>query len=248
VTPDSNSLPGARRPSWTTIYTTGVPFLRKTLRQLGVAEPDFEDTLQDILFAAYRALDRYDATRYAPAVAGREDDLPAEDPEEAAAATAALARWRPRAAWNPLCAWLFGIAWRQVNHYRERAYRRNEVPAGLTIPSLWGEADERPGPEAAVAAKERAALIGEALDRLDLGRRCVLILHDVLDLGIAEMARQLGINRNTAQNRLRVARAELLTAIRWMGEEKRRALQLDERSPPPGEPTLRASRRRRPRR
>jgi RNA polymerase sigma-70 factor (ECF subfamily) len=247
VTSASDTLSGAR-PSWATIYATGVPFLRKTLRLFGVAEHDFEDLLQEILFAASRALERYDATRYARTELFREDDFPAEDREEAASAAAALARWRPRASWNPICAWLFGIAWRQISHYRERAYRRNEVPVGLIIPSLWARADERPNPEAAFAAQERAALVFEALDKLEIGRRCVLLLHDLLDMGIAEMGGQLGINANTLHNRLRVARMEFLTVVRWMGEEKRRALQLDERGPPPWDRAKRARRRRRSRR
>jgi RNA polymerase sigma-70 factor (ECF subfamily) len=97
-----------------------------------------------------------------------------------------------------------------------------------------GRIDERPGPEEQAAAGQRARLVNAALDRLNLGRRCILILHDVLDVGIAEIARELGINRNTAQNRLRMARADFGAAVRRMGEEKRRALELDERSPPPG--------------
>lgn len=235
---------GALRPTWAAIQSTGVPFLRKTLRLLGVAERDLEDVLQDVLIATLGALERFDANRYTGA-AGLAGD--GDDDDARAAAGAALARLRPRS--SLLCNWLFGIAWRQVSHYRERAFRRREIPAGLCLPGARRAllVDEKPGPEQQVAAAERAALIGAALTRVDEQRRAVLVLHDMLEVGVPEIADELGVNRNTMQNRLRLARADFQLALRRMGEEKRRALQVDEQGPLPGVPASRRARRRGPR-
>lgn len=241
------TVTGALRPSWAAIQSTGVPFLRRTLRLLGVAERDLEDVLQDVLVATVGALERFDANRYtgAAALAAEGDDDGAQ-----AAAGAALARLRPRA--SLLCNWLFGIAWRQVSHYRDRAFRRREIPAGLCLSPTRRErrarlVDEKPGPEQQLAAAERAALIGAALTRVDEPRRAVLVLHDMLEVGVPEIAQELGVNPNTMQNRLRLARADFQRALRRMGEEKRRALQVDEQGPLPGVPASRRPRSRSPR-
>lgn len=224
--------------------------MRETLGFLGVAEVDLEDVLQDVLLAALGAWERFDATRYARTGRFGGGDEDEEDEEAWRAASAALARMRPLSASSPLLAWLYGIAWRQVSHYLERAHRRHEVASGLRRPLGSARRDLGPGPEQELAAKQRAQIIGEALARLDVERRAVLILHDVLELKIPEIAAQLGVNPNTAQNRLRLAREDFRRVVRWMGEEKRRALQLDERGPlpgteppepPPGRPARRGS-------
>src|SRR5687768_6781289 len=53
----------AVRPSFETIYTVGLSFLRQTLRWLGVAEGDLDDVLQDVMLAAYRGLESFDPAR-----------------------------------------------------------------------------------------------------------------------------------------------------------------------------------------
>lgn len=230
VKDDSRTPRGARRPGWTVIYTGGAPFLWKTLRWLGVAERDLEDVFQDVLLAALTAWERYDASRYTRA-SPLED---AEDDQELIEARATLARLRPRLAAGPLVNWLFGIAWRQVSHYRERAHRRREVLVGLHVPPPPDAVDLQPSPEQELADAQRSELIARALAGLELDRRVVLILHDMLETGVPAVATELEVNPNTAQNRLRLARENFQTEVRCMGEERRRALQLDERSPLPG--------------
>lgn len=242
---DSKLVPGARRPTWEAILATGVPFLRKTLPHLGVAEVDLEDMLQDVLLATLGALERFDASRFTR-LFGLED----EDEEVQAAAAEALARIRPRGAYSPICNWLFGIAWRQASHYRERAFRRRELPVGLRVLSARG-ADESPGPDLQLAAAERTALVRAALDRLEPQRRTTLVLHDAIEHQVTTIAREFGANRNTMQGRLQLAREDFQMAVKRMGEEKRRALEVDEPGPLPGTPTPRgrlAGRRRQRRR
>jgi RNA polymerase sigma-70 factor (ECF subfamily) len=208
------------------------------LHLFDVADRDIDDVLQDVLLAAYRGLDRYDGTRYTRA--------PEEGDSEAAAAMAELRR---RQGWNPLCAWLFGIAWRQVSHYRDRAHRRREVPVGLYISQPFARVDEGPSPEQRAITIESIGLMGELLSGLDFQRRGILVLHDLLELGIADIAQELGINPNTAQNRLRLAREDFRAAVRRMRAEKRRALREGdvppEAGPRPEAPPPKPRRRRR---
>ncbi|WP_165374059.1 MULTISPECIES: RNA polymerase sigma factor [Sorangium] len=76
--------------------------IRAMLRSLGVHPQDREDLAQEVLFAAWRAIE---ACRYMPD--------PARDASYA------------------LRAWLMGIAWRKASHYHGRAHRRRELPVGL---------------------------------------------------------------------------------------------------------------------
>jgi RNA polymerase sigma-70 factor, ECF subfamily len=227
VSSRSDIPPSARRPSWALLYSAGVPFLCQALRLLGVLPNDVDDVLQDILLAAYRALHRYDASRYArepPIVLQNVSAAPLGDP-----VPLARLRFRNRRAWNPLLAWLFGIAWRQVSHHRERAYRRREIPMGLHGNAIFAGVDDKPDPEQRVAAEERAQLVGKLLSRIAPQRRVVLVMHDMLDIPVVDVARELGINENTAQNRLRLARADVRAAVNRLTPEKRSALRLGER-------------------
>src|SRR5690348_9483900 len=108
------------RPHFETVYAIGLSFLRQSLRWLGVAERDVDDVLQDVMLAAYRRLDSFDPTHAARAVTGARFRSATSAPPCAARAVATTPG-------EPLKRWLFGIAWRQVGHYRGRAYRRREV-------------------------------------------------------------------------------------------------------------------------
>ncbi|EYF06724.1 RNA polymerase sigma factor [Chondromyces apiculatus] len=140
-------------------------------------------------------------------------------------ASGALAPPTASKSWSPLGGWLFGIAWRQVSHYRHRAYRRREVLAGL-LPPRSGQDDggEAPAPDTLLAESERVSLIVQILDRIDIERRVVLVLHDLLELEVPQIAEELGLNRNTTQNRLRLARIDFQALVRRLSEEKRQAL------------------------
>lgn len=194
------------------------------LRLFGVDYRDVDDVLQDILLAAYRGFDRYDPTRYArapPAEGEDEDDAAEQD-----ASLPPFVGFRERRGWDPLLAWLFGIAWRQVSHYRERAYRRREVPMGLYDNAIFARVDDKPTLDDHVAAEQQAQLIAELLSRLDPQRRVVLVMHDMLDIPVVDVARELGINENTAQNRIRLARNDFRAAANRLTAEKRAALGL----------------------
>jgi RNA polymerase sigma-70 factor (ECF subfamily) len=52
-----------------------------------------------------------------------------------------------------------------------------------------------------------------ALNRLELGRRAVFILHELDDQPMPEVAKALGIPLNTAYSRLRLAREHFASAL-----------------------------------
>jgi RNA polymerase sigma-70 factor (ECF subfamily) len=108
---------------------------------------------------------------------------------------------------RPLRPWLFGFAYRVAADYHRLARHRVEVLGDTAEAQATAEpADER------IARIERRDLFLEALRSLDLDRRAVLIMHDLDEVPIPEIAEMLGIPLNTAYSRLRLAREQLAAA------------------------------------
>ena len=109
---------------------------------------------------------------------------------------------------RPLRPWLFGFAYRVAADHRRLARHRFEVfgaPVEAIDPVL--PADAR------LQADEERELVEAALDKLDLERRAILLLHEVEEQPVPAIARALGIPVNTAYSRLRMAREQLATAV-----------------------------------
>jgi RNA polymerase sigma-70 factor (ECF subfamily) len=120
-----------------------------------------------------------------------------------------------RSAWNrcdksrPLRPYLFGIAFRIVAAYRRK--RNREVPFGIVeLPDAHADLDER------LHGAQARRLLLAALEHLPLPRRAVLVMHELDDIPVADVAATLKIPRFTAYGRLRKARRELATALRRM--------------------------------
>jgi RNA polymerase sigma-70 factor (ECF subfamily) len=211
-------VPLLERPSFETVYTVGLSFLRQALRWLGVAERDIDDVLQDVMIAAYHALESFDP-RHSTGGARAGQPPSGHDPSSD--------RRAPQAAiplCEPLRRWLFGIAWRQVGHYRERAHRRREIAVGAGTSWPFDLADPGLSSEQLLAREQSGQLVGRLLGALDLERRVVLIMHDLLDVTTADIARDLDVKENTVRNRLRLAREDFRVAVKRMNAEERRAL------------------------
>ncbi|AGP41298.1 hypothetical protein SCE1572_46480 [Sorangium cellulosum So0157-2] len=213
------------------VYEVGAPFLRRTLRSYGVDADDLEDVLHDILMAAYRRLATFDASRLLRVALGLsdEDEVPGGEPVPFSAVLPYVSKLRARRAWDPVYRWLYGFTWRQLTHYRQRAFRRREIPAGLQSSAIFAGVDQRPRLEQRVEATERAEVIDLLLASLVPQRRVMLVMHDMLDIPVVEIARELQINENTAQNRLRLAREDFRAAVKRLAPEQRSALRLGER-------------------
>ncbi|WP_437948278.1 sigma factor-like helix-turn-helix DNA-binding protein [Sorangium sp. So ce296] len=187
-------------------------------RLLGVAEPDIDDLLQEVLLTAYKTLDRFDPDW--------QPSQPSWHPPQTEVGVAGdPARRADRAQHRSAEArWVFGIAWRKVGRYLGRARRRRELAHGL-VPAWCSEAvDPAPLSEQRAVARERLELVIDLLWTLAPERRLILVLHEAYEVPLAEIARDLGINYNTATSRLRLARADYRAAVQRLRPEQRDAL------------------------
>jgi len=124
-------------------------------------------------------------------------------------------RWQDYDQQRPLRPWLFGIAFRVAASQRRRGTRE-----------VLGESDDAeargPLPDDAAAAGETRVLLLKALAHLPLERRAVLVMHDVDDMPMREIAEQLALPLFTAYSRLRKARKELDAALQRLQKTRRR--------------------------
>lgn len=115
-------------------------------------------------------------------------------------------RWQDYDRLRPLRPWLFGIAFRVASTHR-RKHTREVMGDSFDVEDSGARPDE------ALAAGETRRLLLRALARIPLERRAVLVMHDVDEIGMREIAGQLGIPLFTAYSRLRKARKELDAAL-----------------------------------
>jgi len=123
--------------------------------------------------------------------------------------------WPEYDAERPLRPYLFGIAFRiAAAHNRKR--NRELAFEVVDLP------DTGPAPDDALVSKQTRALLLAALERIPLPRRAVLVMHDIDDVPVEDVASALGIPRFTVYSRLRKARRELEAALRRLTSEARR--------------------------
>ncbi len=107
-------------------------------------------------------------------------------------------------------AWLFQIVLRVVSDARRHRRRHPEDADGGYAESLRAE------PAAQLeemARKEALVELDRALATIDIGRRAVLVLHEIEDMTAPEIAKAMELPLNTVYSRLRVAREELERAL-----------------------------------
>ena len=120
--------------------------------------------------------------------------------------------------------WLFGILLRVASYYRRTLRRR----LARIVP--WSREGTREGlipgsdgPAELVAKRQAALLLDRLLAEISPDKRVVLVLVDIEQCTVPEVARALGINLNTAYWRLRQARACFERALaRVRASERRR--------------------------
>jgi RNA polymerase sigma-70 factor, ECF subfamily len=106
-------------------------------------------------------------------------------------------------------AFLLGVALNVAAHARRRVARRREVDEeGTEEP--W---DLAPLPDDALDAARLGAVVSKLLDALPADLRVVLLLVDVEEHTMAQVADLLAIPRGTVASRLRRARAELAAGV-----------------------------------
>jgi RNA polymerase sigma-70 factor (ECF subfamily) len=117
-----------------------------------------------------------------------------------------MRRWETYDTQRPARPWLFGIAFRVASAQRRKTTRE-------VVGHSFEAEDAEPRPDEALAAGERRTLLLQALARVPLERRAVLLMYDVDDVPMRDVAEQLGIPLFTAYSRLRKARQELDAAL-----------------------------------
>lgn len=117
-----------------------------------------------------------------------------------------LTRWDDYDRARPLRPWLFGIAFRVASSHRRRGTRE-------VLGDDHEAADLRQGPDDDVAAMQSRALLLTALAQVPIERRAVLIMHEVDETSMRDIAKQLAIPLFTAYSRLRKGRQELDSAL-----------------------------------
>ena len=123
--------------------------------------------------------------------------------------------WAEYDAERPLRPYLFGIAFRIASAHQRK--RSREVAFGVVELG-----DTNPRPDEALQTKQARAVVLAALERIPLPRRAVLVMHDIDDVPVGEVASMLDIPRFTVYSRLRKARRELEAAVRRILKEATR--------------------------
>jgi RNA polymerase sigma-70 factor (ECF subfamily) len=108
---------------------------------------------------------------------------------------------------RPIRPYLFGVAFRVVSMQRRR--RKREVAFARLEVRARG-----PDPDEVIQAKQARAMVLRALEAVPLRRRAVLVMHDLDEVPMVQVAAALSIPVFTAYSRLRKARTELEAAIR----------------------------------
>ena len=115
---------------------------------------------------------------------------------------------------RPIRPYLFGVAFRVVSMQRRR--RRREVAfARLEL------REAGPTPDDILQGMEARAIVMRALENVPLRRRAILVMHDLDEVPMAQVAATLAIPLFTAYSRLRKARTELEATVRRLTREAR---------------------------
>jgi RNA polymerase sigma-70 factor, ECF subfamily len=175
-----------------------------------VAPPPAQMTRKDPVLEAYQQEITYvfHALRWLGAQPQEIEDLAQE-------VFIALRRsWSNYDSGRPLRPYLFGVAFRVVSMQRRK--RKREVAfARLEV------RDGGPTPDEVAQAKQARVMVLRALEKIPLARRAVLVMHDLDELPMAEVAEALSIPLFTAYSRLRKARKELEVALRRVAKVPR---------------------------
>jgi RNA polymerase sigma-70 factor (ECF subfamily) len=105
---------------------------------------------------------------------------------------------------EPLPPWLFGICRNVASVHRRRAYVRRETPCEQ-MPEIGAECETQ-SPEEVARRREAERTLAAILDGLDLDKRAVLIMFEIHEMSLREIAAALGVPAGTVSSRLYAAR------------------------------------------
>lgn len=113
---------------------------------------------------------------------------------------------------RPIRPWLFGISYRIALRYLSLARHHGEVLVDADAPAS-------DNPHTLTLARERAALVQRAIDRIEVHRRAVFVLAEIDGLTAPEIAAALEVPVNTVYSRLRLAREDFAKAVADLSAE-----------------------------
>jgi RNA polymerase sigma-70 factor (ECF subfamily) len=109
-------------------------------------------------------------------------------------------------------AWLFSVLFRVVQrHFRTNRRRTALTDGAINVDGFPSSAAG--APDRSAETNESVRLLEEILDSLDPEKRAVLVLAELEEKSVAEIADILAINTNTAASRLRLAREHVEAAM-----------------------------------
>lgn len=111
--------------------------------------------------------------------------------------------------------WVFGILRNVVLVHHRTLGRKSPAhrsKSPLIDPGTLSAPERSPEEEASTA--QRAVLARELLEELDEEKRTVLVLVELEELPVPEVAEAVGVNLNTIYSRLRTARKEFAAAVK----------------------------------
>ncbi len=123
--------------------------------------------------------------------------------------------------------WLAGITWNVATRWKDLA-RHRRLELGMSDDEQESAADGHQDPEQLLSTAEvevqLRALTRTLLQTVPDEQRIVLVMHDLDEIGMPDIARALGISPNTGWDRLRRARLSFEAAVRRLNERDRDAL------------------------
>jgi len=121
----------------------------------------------------------------------------------------------------PMRSWIFGILVHVARRYR-RTFQRKQAPClSLDYDVARETAADGPGtsPHEQAERSERVRLLETLLEQLDEDKRTLLVLSELEEWTLREIAEYLGSNTNTVHSRLRAAkRAFADLHRRWLAD------------------------------
>lgn len=112
------------------------------------------------------------------------------------------------------------IALNQARSHTRNARRRGEVLTSFDEHELR---DECPTPEDVIRRRQREALVRHLIGQVEPKYRALLILHEIEEKPLAEIAAELGLKQETVKTQHRRARERLEQARRrWMAQQRSR--------------------------
>lgn len=115
-------------------------------------------------------------------------------------------KWQDYDRSRPLRPYLFGIAFRVIANRKRRRARERPLGAEDVV-------DESPTADDQLEAARARELVLRALDRVPIVRRAVLVMHDIDEVPMREVAEALSLPLFTGYSRLRKARIEFAAAV-----------------------------------